>query len=112
MHIDILIEQIRPHIPFTSEKEAKKFIDKFDENDRLAFVSALYFGRSHIHNNEINDDYIQYLQSGEMDRHWEKGNVQDNEIARILYEKNSNLTTYYDAFIRCTNNSNYDRSEY
>src|SRR5690606_54848 len=100
-----------PHIPFDSEKTAQQFINQYDEDDRFALVSALYIGRSHIHANEIDDDHIKYLRSGELNRFWEKGNIAANEIARILYEKNTNLTIYYEAFKRCTTNSGFDRSE-
>ncbi|WP_396586375.1 hypothetical protein [Bermanella sp. R86510] len=112
MHIDDLIEEIKPRIPFSSEESAQTFIDDFEEDDRIALISAMYIGRSHIHAQEINDDHIEYMRSGKMNRYWEKGNVQDNEIARVLYEKNTNLTIYYDAFIRCTTNSKFDRSNF
>lgn len=112
MHIDDLIENIRPYIPFRSEQAAQDFINRFEEGDRIALISAMYIGRSHIHSNEIDDDHIKYLHSGKMDRYWDKDSVPDNEIARVLYEKNTNLTTYYDAFIRCTTNSGFDRSKF
>ncbi len=112
MHIDELIRDIRPLIPFRSVESAQEFIDKYEAGDRIAFISSLYLGRSYIHYDEINEDDLQYLQSGKMDRFWEEGNVRNNEIARVLYEKNSNLIGYYDAFIRCTTNSGYDRSRY
>ncbi len=112
MHIDTLINAIRSHIPFGSEQDAQKFINRFEESDRIALISAMYIGRSHIHAQVINDDHINYLRSGEMDRYWEKGNVLDGDIARVLYEKNTSLNYYYDAFIRCTTNSNYDRGNF
>lgn len=112
MHIDDLIREINLHIPFSSEQAAQKFIDGFEEDDRIALVSAMYIGRSHIHAHEINDDHIKYLRSGEMNRYWEQDNVPDSEIARVLYEKSTNLTTYYDAFIRCSTNSKFDRSNF
>lgn len=112
MHIDDLIKDIKPYIPFSSEQEAKTFINQYQEDDRIAFISAMYIGRTHIHSNEIDDDHIKYLHTGELNRYWEKDNIPDNDIARILYEKNTNLTDYYDAFIRCTTNSNIDRSTF
>lgn len=112
-HIDNLLAAIYPEIPFQSEASAEQFLRQYpDFADRIAFVSALYFGRSHIHDNQINEDHVKYMASGEMNRFWEEGNFADSEIARTLYEKNTNLKTYYDAFIRCTNASNYDRSKY
>lgn len=108
MHIDDLIRDIKPHIPFNSEEIAQKYIDRLDQDDQIALISALYIGRNHIHSDKINDDHIEYLLSGEMDRHWEKDNITKNMFARILYEKNTNLTNYYDSFIRCATNSGYD----
>ena len=70
MHIDDLIETIQPYIPFNSKQAAQEFIDRFEESDRIALISAMYIGRSHIHSNKIDDDHIKYLRSGEMDRYW------------------------------------------
>lgn len=112
MHIDELIKDILPLIPFKSVESAQKFIDKYEANDRIAFISSLYLGRNHIHHDEIDESDLKYLQSGKMDRFWEEDNVRDDEMARVLYEKNSNLMAYYDAFIRCTTNSKYDRGRY
>ncbi|EJL7016609.1 hypothetical protein NMT49_003573 [Vibrio cholerae] len=112
MHIDQLITNIRTHIPFKSESDAADFLALYDAQDRIAFVSALYFGRSHIHDNEVSEDYAKFLFSGQMNRFWEADNVPQADIARVLYEKGNNLNTYYDAFLRCTTNSNYNRDHY
>lgn len=112
MHIDDLIEEIQPHIPFSSEQAAQELIDRFEKIDRIALISAMYIGRSHINSNKIDDDHIKHLNSGEINRYWDKDTVPDNEIARVLYEKNTNLTAYYDAFILCTTNSGFDRSKF
>lgn len=111
-HIDILLNEIRAHLPFKSAEDAQAFLNHYDDTDRIAFISALYFGRSHIHATQVSEEFLPYLVKGEMNRYWEKDNIPDNEIARTLYEKGTNLTTYYDAFIRCTDASNYDRSKY
>ncbi|GAB0149374.1 hypothetical protein McPS_21140 [Marichromatium sp. PS1] len=112
MHIDDLINKIRPLIPFGSEQAAQAFIDSLGENDPIALISAMYIGRSHINSNEINDDYKELLFSGKIDRFWDEDTVPENEIARVLHEKNKNLNIYYDAFMRCTTNSNFDRSNF
>ncbi|WDL83905.1 hypothetical protein IU367_06880 [Aeromonas bestiarum] len=112
MHIDQLIENIRNYIPFRSESDAAHFLETYAQSDRIAFASALYFGRSHVHYNEVSEDYAKFLFSGEMNRFWEESNVPQADIARILYEKGSNLNWYYDAFLRCTTNSNYNRDNY
>ncbi|QXI10589.1 hypothetical protein [Pseudomonas zeae] len=112
MHIDDLIIAVRPLIPFGSEAEAQVFLDGYESGDQIALISALYFGRSHVHYNEVGEDYSGYLFSGEMNRFWESGNVSEEEFARVLYGKNINLHAYYDAFLRCTDGSGYDRSKY
>lgn len=110
--IDLLLNEIRAHLPFASEEAAQTFLNDYDQDDRIAFISALYFGRSHLHATEVSEEFLKYLATGEMNRYWEKENVPDNEIARTLYEKGTSLSTYYDAFIRCTNASKYDRNKY
>ncbi|AEG13591.1 hypothetical protein G3485_22040 [Shewanella baltica] len=109
MHIDALIFAIKPHIPFVSEAAAQVFLTQYPDADQSAFITALYIGRSHLHFDELSPDYKSGLLSGEINRHWDDDTVPAKDRAKVLYEKNSNLTTYYDAFIRCTNNSKYNR---
>lgn len=112
MHIDLLIEAIIPRLPFASVEEAQAFLADLPPDDQIALISALYFGRSHIHSNAVNEDYLPYLLSGQMNRFWEQGNIAPQEFATVLYEKGSNLFVYYDAFIRATDGSRYDCSHY
>ena len=112
MHIDVLINAILPHVPFQSKHDAQIFINQYQQDDQIALISAMYLGRSHLHATKINSDYLSGLTSGEIDRFWEKDTVPVNEIARVLWEKGQNLKTYYDAFIRCTSGSGYNRNQY
>ena len=44
MHIDQLIIDIKRSIPFKTKEDAQIFIDGYDYNQRIAFISAMYFG--------------------------------------------------------------------
>ncbi|KAB5625720.1 hypothetical protein F7234_07990 [Pseudomonas putida] len=112
MHIDHLISGIVPVLPFASSEDAQAFLSNLEAEDQIALISALYFGRSHLHSDTVNEDYLPYLLSGDMNRFWEQGNVVPSDFATVLYEKGSNLVSYYDAFIRATDGSGYDRSNY
>lgn len=112
VHVDDLIFAVRPLIPFGSEAEAQIFLDRYENRDQIALISVFYFGRSHIHYNEVGEDYKRYLFSGEMNRFWEGGNIPEEEFAKVIYEKNINLHTCYDAFLRCTDGVGYDHSKY
>lgn len=105
-----LIDSISPHIPFRSEESAQTFLDRYDIEDQVALISALYIGRDHLHDSIIKLDYVP--NGWAFDRHFTTGSapkwdISPADFARILYEKNSNLHTYYKAFIRCTQASEY-----
>lgn len=95
MHITDLITAIRPHLPFNSESKVQAFLDGLAPDDRTALVSALYAGQSHRDNNRWNPQY-QGVDRTYMD------DVAQNKIAGLLYGKNSQLSDYYDAFLRFT----------
>lgn len=87
-HIDNLLTTIYPKIPFQSEVSAEQLLRRYpDSADRIAFVSALYFGRSHIYENQINENHAKYMTSGEINRFWEEEKIPESEIARTRYEK-------------------------
>ena len=112
MHIHQLIQNISSQIPFQSEQAAQQFLNSLAKEDRIALITAMYIGRTHIHLDEINEDHLEKLRSGEIDRFWDADSVQDNEIARVLHEKNINLKSYLDAFVRCTGNSGINLSNF
>jgi hypothetical protein len=84
MHIDDLIRDIKPHIPFRSGQATQEFINRLGKDDRIALISAMYIGRSHIHSNEINDDHIN---SGEMNRYWERKTIFKTTRLRVFFMK-------------------------
>ncbi|WP_412460100.1 hypothetical protein ACK2SD_14275 [Pseudomonas sp. SC11] len=112
MHIDELIDAIAPHLPFHSVEAAQAFLSTLAPDDQIALISALYFGRSHLGSDCVNEDFLPYLRSGQMNRLWEQDSIVPADFATILYEKGSNLASYYDAFLRATNGSGYDRAAY
>tara|TARA_R110002033_G_scaffold135713_4_gene175394 strand:+ start:81530 stop:81868 length:339 start_codon:yes stop_codon:yes gene_type:complete len=112
MHIDLLIAAIKPNIPFASEIVAQIFLNAYDDEDQSALITALYIGRSHIHNDNLSSDFEPGLLKGEINRHWDDDTVPKKDRAKVLFEKNTNLTSYYDAFIRCTGNSKYNRDTF
>lgn len=97
MHVDLLISQIMPKIPFSSEQAAEYFLKSYSYDDQLRFISALYIGRIHIHSNSLNSDCNIPCPDGR--RLFD--DIEQTEFARILYEKNTCLTGYFNSFIRC-----------
>lgn len=110
MHIDNLIQAITPIIPFATVADAQAFLDKYEQEDQSALITALYIGRSHLHCDKLSSDYEPGLFGGEIDRHWEDINIPEKDRARVLFEKNTVLAAYYEAFIRSTDGSSYDRN--
>lgn len=115
--IQQLINQVLPQIPFHSSSAAQGFLQSYTVDDQAALISALYIGRDHIHSNTIHEDYIPA--SIPFDRYFHTGGghgvrwlINPAEFKDILYEKNTSLKTYYEAFLRCTNGSGLDLSTF
>lgn len=116
-HIKQLIDAADPMIPFRSRSEADDFLQQYSLDDQAALVSALYIGRDHIHYNALNDDCFNagiefnrfFHTGGDGDVRWL---IEPSEFKDILYEKNTNLQTYYKAFLRCANGSELDLSSF
>lgn len=94
MHIKDLVTRALPHIPFRTVFAAKAFLNDFDYDDQLALITALYVGSSHNHRTELMEDYVN------LDRSY-CDDIPEDEFAQVLYEKNSQLATYYHDFIVC-----------
>ncbi|SPX72026.1 Uncharacterised protein [Morganella morganii] len=112
MHIQNLINNIKPLIPFSSEQDANNFLKNYTQDDCYALLTAMYIGRDHIHDSVINHNYNSVLSSGSFNRYYHQNTASLNDIPRILYEKNTNLTSYYDSFIRCTMGSNFNLNNF
>lgn len=111
MHIDQLIQEIKPNLPFKTESDVQDFLNNYHQNDQIALISALYFGASHLYDQKVNPTHWPQLQSGTMNRFWEN-DMPANRYATTLFEKSTSLVNYYDAFLRVTTNSGYDRRLY
>ncbi|QWZ84837.1 hypothetical protein [Aeromonas sp. FDAARGOS 1404] len=94
MHIQDLVNDVLPHIPFRNESVAQTFLDNYSVDDQLALISALHIGRSHNGLNKLMEDYQ------DTDRRL-CDHIHEDEFARILYEKNTQLATYYQNFNTC-----------
>lgn len=112
-HIQQLISQADPLIPFQNSSVADAFLQQYSIDDQAALISALYIGRNHIGANQLNDDC--FIEGIPFDRYHQTGGghgfrwlINPAEFATILYEKNTNLRTYYQSFIRCANGSGVD----
>lgn len=87
-----------------SEQNVQYFLDQYSESVQLQFVSALYHGRTHIHQTEFSID-------GEDPRIFGTKNadhIPNNEYARLIWEKGNNVVTYLNKFRECANNSNFN----
>ncbi len=105
-----LIASVTPYIPFSSKESAQSFLDQYGVNDQAALISALYIGRDHLHVSNIPAEYVPSGRA--FDRSFITGcapnwDIAPADYANIMYEKNSSLHTYYEAFIRCTQASDY-----
>ncbi|ARJ43693.1 hypothetical protein B1H58_17670 [Pantoea alhagi] len=110
--INNLISAASPHIPFRSENAAQQFLSQHTVSDQAALVSALYIGRDHLHDDKIQPNYVpngivfdrNFHTYGVTSGRWL---IEPTDFARILYEKNSQLTDYFTAFQRCAKASRY-----
>jgi hypothetical protein len=99
-----LIASAKQNIPFTNQAAAQGFLNQYGVDDQAALISALYIGRDHIHDSSIRADYVpsgmafdRFFQTGDAS----KWLINPSDFARILYEKNTNASVYFDAFLRC-----------
>lgn len=113
--INTLITAVTPHIPFPNENAAQQFLSQYPESDQAALISALYIGRDHLHERTIQPDYVP--ESMAFDRYFHTGGdagqrwlIAPGEFARILYEKNTQLSEYFSAFTLCASASGYNLS--
>ncbi|ATR41265.1 MULTISPECIES: hypothetical protein [Klebsiella pneumoniae complex] len=116
-HIQQLITAADSLIPFQSASTAKAFLNQYSIDDQAALISALYIGRDHLHANQIQSNYIpatipfdRFFHTG--GGHGVRWLIEPAEFATILYEKNTNLRTYYEAFERCANGSRINLSTF
>ena len=87
-----------------SEQAVQYFLDQYSVPVQLQFVSALYHGRTHIHQTEFSteseDPRILGTENAD--------HIPSNEYARLIWEKGNNVATYLNKFRECAKNSNFD----
>jgi len=108
--ITILIQAAAARIPFASTSFAQEFLNQYSMDDQAALISAMYIGRDHLHGFDIQPEYVpegftfnRFFITGNEQR-WD---IHPNDFASILYEKNTNVHTYYQAFLGAVSRSKY-----
>ena len=116
-HIQQLISAADPLIPFKNEAVASAFLHQYSVDDQAALISALYIGRDHGGANQLNEDC--FIEGMPFDRYFHTGGghgygwlIAPTEFGRILYEKNTNVRTYFHSFVRCASGSGIDLSTF
>ena len=109
--IRILIQSAMSQNYFSTPTSSQNYLNNLEPNDQLALITAMYIGRDHFHSDTINDDYLWMIKDNKFNRSWHS-DIPQADYARMLYEKQTNLPSYYQAFIRCTSNSNFDLSKF
>lgn len=109
--IRILIQSAMSGDNFSNLTNSQNYLANLNTDDQLALITAMYIGRDHLHNDTINDDYLWMITDNKFNRYWH-ADIPKADYARVLYEKHSNLPSYYNAFIRCTSNYGFDLSQF
>ncbi|WP_047608861.1 hypothetical protein [Rahnella aquatilis] len=106
MHIDKLIEQTVEVLPYiTSEEKAQEFLNTLDASDQMAIFSAYNVGNTHIGYDRLQVDHIT------VHRHLES-HVSQANYANMLYMKRMVMKEGLQTFIRCTEASGFNRSNF
>lgn len=88
------------HASPVNEQQAESILAKYSEDVQRQLINAMYVGRSNIHNKKLEEPGENYAGGAD--------HIEQNEFARILYEKNSNLKTYLQKVVECSKSSNFD----
>lgn len=99
MSIYTAINSLQANIP-RSVAEAQSFLDKLPSDIQEQLICAIYLGREHIHSSQLRDDI-------EISRSY-TDHVSQDEYARILHEKGSNVITYLKQLDVCAKASGFD----
>ncbi len=106
MHIDKLIEQTVDVLPYiTSEEKALGFLNTLDTSDQLAIFSAYNVGNVHIGYDRLQVDHITVHRNLE-------SHVSQANYANMLYMKRLVMKEGLQTFIRCTEASGFNRSNF
>lgn len=119
-HIATLMKDLLANLPH-SQDDANHFLSKYSLDDQCALISAIYIGRDHIHYDhfieESEETSAYFLPSDPYSRFFSTGNlshwlIPPSDFAQIISEKANNLRTYFNAFIRCSQNSGYNMANF
>lgn len=84
-------------------EEVQTFLNQYSPKVQQQFVSALYHGRTHIHQNKFSEDEHP-AKYGILNAN----HISANEYARLISEKGQNVATYLNKFKECARNSEFE----
>ncbi|ECM1026417.1 hypothetical protein BZ329_21830 [Salmonella enterica subsp. enterica serovar Enteritidis] len=120
-HINKLINDLLSILP-ANESKIASFLSNYSIEDQCALISAIYIGRDNIHSNNFTEGrdtpyfipgdqhigYHRFFATGKSPN-WE---IEPTKFARIIFEKQNNLSQYFTAFIRCSGGSGYNIADF
>ncbi|EEV8402245.1 hypothetical protein EHV53_003643 [Escherichia coli] len=120
-HINKLINDLLSILP-ANESKIASFLSNYGIEDQCALISAIYIGRDHIHCNNFTEGRdTPYFTLGDQyngyHRFFATGKspnwiIDPADFARIIFEKQNNLSQYLTSFIRCSEGSGYNIADF
>lgn len=83
-----------------STGQAEAMLSTYSDKVQAQLICAMYVGRDHLHSTKLKQSGSTYV--GYTDH------ISPDEYAGIIYEKNSNVATYLNKMLECSNNSGFD----
>lgn len=80
--------------------DVKHFLNRYPANVQQQFVSALYYGRDHLHQSNLIDGSVISKQNID--------HIENSKYGNLIFEKGSNVATYLQKFRECAAASNFN----
>ncbi|HAX3344861.1 TPA: hypothetical protein JWL09_005112 [Escherichia coli] len=119
--VDKLINDLLSILP-ANESKIASFLGNYDIEDQCALISAIYIGRDNIYCNNFTEGRdMPYFTLGDQyngyHRFFTTGKapnwmIEPTDFARIIFDKQNNLSQYFTAFIRCSGGSGYNIADF
>ena len=92
------------HNPRNTEASVQILLNGMTVKEQEQLIDAMYLGRDHIQLQKIRKENLPINSN-------RQSHIPKEDFARILYEKGTNLETYFASAIRCARNSKIDLNE-